>query len=257
MLNNIAGIYATSSLPQPVPGYTVWLDASDTSTITSSGGDVSQWSDKSVNARNFTQSSATAKPKTGTRTLNGKNVIDFDGSNDFLSCPSSTALFNYFHNSTGATLFTVGIVDDTAARKIIIDNEGGATANVGIRFRVSETEKSTVQIMRAGAAIQIVDTITLTGGSGFYLTNKFDGGNATAANRLKISLNGGGFLGSNTTADAPSGSNATYNMHIGIEANTLAEPWNGAFGEIIMYSGILSAGDIALNQAYLAAKWGL
>jgi hypothetical protein len=258
MLNNIAGIGPSSSAPQPVAGYTVWLDASDTGTITSSGGDVSQWSDKSVNARNFTQSSATAKPKTGTRTLNGKNVIDFDGSNDFLSCPSSTALFNYFHNSTGATLFTVGIVDDTAANKMILSNSGGAVTDVGFRFRISSAERDNLIIRNAAGtnAAADQDNITLSSGSGFYLTNKYDGGNATAANRLKISLNGGAFLGDNTLANAPSETNAADDLHLGIKAN-LTFPWNGAFGEIIMYSGILSNDDIAHNQAYLAAKWGI
>jgi hypothetical protein len=238
----------------------VWLDASDTGTITSSGGDVSQWSDKSVNGRNFTQSSATAKPKTGTRTLNGKNVIDFDGSNDFLSCPSSTALFNYFHNSTGATLFIVGIVDDTATLKMILNNEGGTSANNGFRIRISATEQDNIIIRRGVSGTSnaaILDNITLTGGSGFYLTNKFDAGNATAANRLKISLNGGAFLGSNVDTGSASASNATYNLHLGIEANSLTSPWNGAFGEIIMYSGILSAGDITATQSYLATKWGI
>jgi hypothetical protein len=260
MLNNIAGIGPFSFTPQPVAGYTVWLDASDTGTITSSGGDVSQWSDKSVNGRNFTQSSATAKPKTGTRTLNGKNVIDFDGSNDFLSCPSSTALFNYFHNSTGATLFIVGIVDDTAASKALINNDGGSTVNSGFRFRITSTEQDNLVIRRGVAGTNnavIQNNITLTGGSGFYLTNKFDAGNATAANRLKISLNGGAFLGSNVDTGSASASNASFDLHLGIISDLLLEPWNGAFGEIIMYSGILSAGDIADNQAYLAAKWGL
>ena len=42
----------------PVAGYTVWLDASDTATITQSGGVVSQWTDKSVNAYAFTQATS-------------------------------------------------------------------------------------------------------------------------------------------------------------------------------------------------------
>lgn len=62
----------------------LWLDASDTTTITESGGAVSQWNDKSGNSRNFTQAVGISQPTTGTRTLNGLNVLDFDGSNHFL-----------------------------------------------------------------------------------------------------------------------------------------------------------------------------
>lgn len=62
----------------------LWLDASDTSTITASSGAVSQWNDKSGNGRHFTQSTGTAQPTTGTTTQNNLNVLVFDGTSDFL-----------------------------------------------------------------------------------------------------------------------------------------------------------------------------
>lgn len=259
----IPGVIASSMLGapnEPVAGYTVWLDASDTATITSSGGDVSQWSDKSVNGRNFTQSSATAKPKTGTRTLNGKNVIDFDGTNDYLLCSSSTSFFNYFHTSTGGTMFIVGIVDDNAIAKTLFNNEGGASTSKGFRYFISSAEKEFVGIRRGVSgtdAAEIADNVTFTPGSGFYVVNKFDAGNATAANRLKISLDGGAFLGNNTLSNSAAVGNATYDLHLGIVASGLSAPFDGAFGEVLFYSGILSDADIQLNQSYLANKWGL
>lgn len=54
-----------------------WWDADDAGTISSSGGLVSGWDDKAGN-QHWTQT-AGDQPSTGTRTLNGKNVIDFDG----------------------------------------------------------------------------------------------------------------------------------------------------------------------------------
>ena len=33
--------------------------------------------------------------------------------------------------------------------------------------------------------------------------------------------------------------------------------WDGYVGEVCVYNGILSAGDIALVQAYLNAKWAV
>ena len=60
----------------------LWLDASDTSTITESGGAVSTWADKSGNGYNVTQGTASAKPKTGTATINGLNVLEYDGTSD-------------------------------------------------------------------------------------------------------------------------------------------------------------------------------
>jgi hypothetical protein len=60
-------------------------DASDTATITASGGAVSAWAPKSGSlGLTAAQGTAANKPTTGTRTQNGLNVLDFDGG-DFLS----------------------------------------------------------------------------------------------------------------------------------------------------------------------------
>jgi hypothetical protein len=258
----IPGIVASSYVADsgPVAGYSLWLDAADTSTITASGGDVSQWSDKSGFGRNFTQTSATAKPKTGTRTINSLNTIDFDGTNDFLVCPSSTALFNYLHNNTGGTLFFVGIVDDTAATKIYLNNQDGSTSNIGIRLDVTDTERDLIAVSRGvsgTSAISDSNRITYVAGSPFYTSMKVDSGNGTAAERYKISLNGGAFAGGNTQTAAASAGDATSNLHLGIVSDGVSVPYDGCFGEVIFYSGILSAGDIEANQTYLANKWGI
>jgi hypothetical protein len=62
----------------------LWLDASDSSTITLDSSVVSQWADKSGNDRHATQSTARARPTVSAAALNGLNVLTFDGSNDFL-----------------------------------------------------------------------------------------------------------------------------------------------------------------------------
>lgn len=257
------GIVASSALgiPEaPVAGSTLWLDATDAGTITSSGGDVSQWNDKSGNARNFTQSSATAKPKTGTRTINSKNTIDFDGTNDFMICASSTSFFNYLHSSTGATLFFVGIVDNTATNKCIINNNNGDSGDIGIRIDITSAEQDFMNVTKGVNGQSVITNsanLTYTAGSAYQTTIKLDPGNATAANRYKISLNGASEVGTNSLTNAPVSSNATASLHLGIVSNGVDLPFDGCFGEIIFYSGILSAGDIALNRQYLTNKWGL
>ena len=57
----------------------LWLDAADLSTITESGGAVSQWNDKSGNNRNASQTTSSEQPTLVTTSLNGLDVIDFDG----------------------------------------------------------------------------------------------------------------------------------------------------------------------------------
>src|SRR5215471_15318108 len=57
--------------PSSISGLCAWWDASDTTTITASGGAVSQWNDKSATGCHLTQSTGGRQPSTGTRTLNG------------------------------------------------------------------------------------------------------------------------------------------------------------------------------------------
>jgi hypothetical protein len=258
---SLLGIIASSRLVAPagppVAGYKLWLDATDASSITAVGGAVSQWNDKSGNASNFTQGTGANQPTTGSRTINSKNVIDFDGTNDFLSCPSSTGLFKYLHTSTGGTTFVVAIVDDTAASKGLFGSSQFASAEIGACLQITSAEKTELAIVKGGSSVAVAfDVNILTAGSAFYLSNKWDGGNATASNRLKESLNGTAFAGNNAVTNTPSTSNSTYDMAVGAVGSGTS-PWNGGIGEVIFYEGILSAGDITSVQSYLASKWGI
>lgn len=58
---------------------TLWLDAADASTITLNGSTVSQWSDKSGNNRNATQTVGADQPEYRIAGLNGKNTIRANG----------------------------------------------------------------------------------------------------------------------------------------------------------------------------------
>jgi len=78
----LVGNTAYSPVP-PAPSFLasapLWLDASDASTITESGGAVSQWDNKGAGS-NVTQATGSYQPTTGVSTINGLNVLDFDGS---------------------------------------------------------------------------------------------------------------------------------------------------------------------------------
>ena len=59
----------------------LWLDASDVSTFTKDGSElISQWNDKSSNARHVTQdAAASSRPTYVSGQLDGKAVVSFDG----------------------------------------------------------------------------------------------------------------------------------------------------------------------------------
>jgi hypothetical protein len=62
----------------------LWLDAADSSTVTTVSGAVSQWNDKSGNARHATQSTSGNRPTLVSGGLNGANTVGFNGSSQFL-----------------------------------------------------------------------------------------------------------------------------------------------------------------------------
>lgn len=80
--------------PPLISGLQLWLDASDLSTLyqsnggssaTADGDPVGYWADKSGNAKHAVQASGTSKPALKLAIQNTKNVLRFDGVNDFLS----------------------------------------------------------------------------------------------------------------------------------------------------------------------------
>ena len=79
--------------PKSIAGLQLWLDAADSSTITIDTG-VSEWRDKSATGSKWVQAVGNEQPATGTQTMNGKNVVEFDGTNDSLSSvtPLSTSM---------------------------------------------------------------------------------------------------------------------------------------------------------------------
>ena len=84
------GVPASFS-PLDLPNLELWLDADDPETITLNGADVSQWDDKSINARHVDKTVAAEQPFLEVAGQNGKDVIAFDGT-EFLNVPDLSSL---------------------------------------------------------------------------------------------------------------------------------------------------------------------
>jgi hypothetical protein len=96
----------------------VWLDGSDGSTITETGGVVSQINDKSGEGNNFT---AIGSPVTNASITNSLNVVDFSGSSGL----TSAANFKLHQSFTVYAVAKVRVIDNTAdALFSILDSIG-------------------------------------------------------------------------------------------------------------------------------------
>ena len=258
----ILGIIASSrpSVAAPVAGYKVWLDASDTATITESGNAVSAWTDKSVNAYVFEQLTATNKPTTNTRTLNSLNVLDFDGSNDFLESTATASTWNFLHNATGGSIFMV-LNSDTAVTGGLIGTTDATPTNPGLYYyiAVSAPDHYDQAIVCGSASPYVVRNRTnvpwlasTTQALGLVL----DPSNGTTLSRAKLyrndntddAVNGGADGGTFTT------NNAFNTINI---CGGAGNYFNGRVAEIVIYDSQLSSGDVASNMTYLSTKWGI
>ena len=264
LLNIIAGSLSSGAVPiptSPVAGYVVWLDASDTSTITVSGTAVTQWTDKSVNARIFTQGTAGNRPVSGVSTKNSLNIIDFDGSDDFLDSTAATSVWKFLSDGTEHTYFIVAKASDLAY-KTVFGNVNSAKIGIqGAQFRPDPAIACYINTADGSGAAAIYNqggTVSTNEWVYLYFRNKPS--DATAANRSKGQIKLGTAYSNNTSTNTPSASNPNFTLVVGATRNnggSIAETFAGSIAEIIIYSSYLSDGDTALVQSYLANKWSI
>ena len=249
-------------VPGPVAGYVVWLDASDTSTITVSGTAVTQWTDKSVNARTFTQGTAGNRPVSGVSTKNSRNVIDFDGSDDFLESTAATSVWKFLSDGTQHTYFVVAKSTDLNNYGTVFGNVNSAKIGIeGAQFRPdpaiacyinTQDGSNAAAIYNSGGSISNNEWVYA------YFRNKPSDG--TAANRSKGQIKLGTAYSNNASTNTPSNSNPNYTLVVGATRNNsgvIADRFIGSIAEIIIYNSYLSDTDTATVQTYLANKWSI
>lgn len=256
----IPGIIASSKYvaSAPAAGYKLWLDAADTSTITSSSGAVSQWTDKSANAYTFTQSTATNKPTTGANTINSKNVITFDGTNDTLVSSAAASVWKFLNYGT-STVFIVGkkTGGDGNNRVYYGTNTAGSSSVVGMYFYINTGQTYSMFVTNGNSGQYVVrtsGTSATASGNGEILINTVDTSLAYY-DRWKFYQNNGTAEAPNDLGyDAANNSNPTSTLYLG---SVSFGYFYGQIGEIIIYDSILSTTDREKTRNYLNAKWAI
>lgn len=225
----------------------LWLDAADASTVTTVGGNVSQWNDKSGNSRNVTQGTAASRPAYTSAGLNNLNVITFDGTADTLINTSAAMQ----RGVSGTTVYVVARPgSNTAAQKGILQvvNSGGGSRT----FVYYDTSAGFTAAGRRVTADSFQSQTGAAYSSGVNLAAaRYDYAGAT----LTLFENGTQ-TGTRTFQTAGSVDNDAGALYIGATSAPAAF-WNGIICEII---AIHSASDTTSRQrieGYLAHKWGL
>lgn len=137
------------NFPLSISGLQAWYDADDASTFTfSSGNVVSQWNDKSGNARHLTQGTVANQP-TRSGVLNGRTTVVFDGVNDGMA----SAL-----TASSRTQGTFVVLKPTASGVKTIRGSSGNGNQFRTNAFVLETLKQSVALLHGLGPTLVLNT---------------------------------------------------------------------------------------------------
>jgi hypothetical protein len=216
---------ASGFSPARLAGLELWLDASQASTITLNGSNVSEWRDVRANAAyKLTNAAAEQQPARVTSSKNGLSGINFPGGRS-LNTPVSpafsfsqpTTYFIIFQAPTGSG--TWGLFDGLATRQHVFGN--GPTAFT--MFAGSSATAATIVESAFYAAILIY--------------------NGSASSRR---------LNSKTATTVNPGANAINRLVIGSAGGV-----RGDVNEFGMFSRAVSDSEASALLTYLGKKWAI
>ena len=250
--------------PRSLPNLQLWLDATRIAQANNTA--VATWSDQSGNGYDATQGGSAARPTFIASGLNGLPVVRFDGTDDNLSVPSSTATFKFLHSDV-STVFIVakaGVVADPGVTYGFLHN-GTGTTSIGFYIRFIDASPNNDRIghnIFFGTSGQTVlsnntDNNAFTANQFNFLSVLSKPSDAVAAERSAISINGGVARKANSSTNTPSTSNATNDLIIGGSISSTTPFLNGDIAEIIVYNRALNTSELAQVHRYLARKWGI
>lgn len=265
-----------------------WIDFSDTTKLfdatsggsnVTSGTGIARAEDKSGNGRHFTQSTAGSRPTYTSNRQNGLGAAVYDGG-DWLTSSSAASVWKLLHSTT-TTVFVV-VKSGTTANPIAIyawyGTDAGSSANTGASAfyddratitgqtdsflgRVGRGVVNTLAVssVNLGAVPQNVNTdfrSILTPNTFQFCAIRMAPGAATAADRLKIAVNGGTLVGNQAETSALSTSDPTFTLQLGSSGNG-GSLLTGDYSEFLVFDSQLSTTNQQLVEGYLAWKWGL
>ena len=238
-------------VPTDLTGLALWLDADDASSITEAvTNQVSQWNDKSGNARHFSQATSGNQPATNITTINGKNAIDFDGVDDYLF-------------RTSAFITALG----SCAAFVVV--KGPAQDNKYLLAEGKSTDPDTIFALIMSSDLPAGnDTLTMFYRDDFK-SNDLVQSSFTSGLLYDSTVNIGLITDTVTTVKTfvdggPEEHSIAYTRGTytpdrvaigGLLRATAGFHFNCSLAEIIIYDSVLSNTDLNLVGNYLNAKW--
>lgn len=229
----------------------LWVDFADASTVTTSGGNITNLSDKSPSALSFLQIVGTKRPAYITAGLNGLNLARFDGTNDELVGAFSS---NLLRNVSGSTIYVVRALSAPPVTGRVMLNILTNTSDVRANIRFSTSAFSAISGRTLDADAQSNADGSVASSSGAYAvhTGLFDYANTD----MFVYVNGG-LEASNTSFGTATVTSNTTSAGTSIGSSYGSRYFNGDICEILVFhSAHNNATRYAITQ-YLRTKWGI
>jgi hypothetical protein len=216
-------------MPAVLSGLVLCLDASDPSTIVSSGGLVSRWLDKSGLGDDGFQATGGNQPAVGSVAINGLSTLSFDDSSSFLSLTVPI-------DGTVSTGFAVASYPNSLGSGPILGQSGGS-AYWGLYQTIPLYFITSVDGLAYTMSGRTVPTVY-----GYTSTSASGGSQALYLNGSSVATRSGGLGG------------CTFDT----VGHRLSGEWlNGNLGAVLLYDRVLSSGEIAAVSADLLSRWGI
>ena len=220
-------------VPTQISGCQLWLDGADATTITQSGGTMSQWRDKSSNNNNSTSCSATFSSS-----INGNTVV----TNPTISGPitnSGSSVVNFF--IVGTLAATGGLYSSMLALNAATVTNYYAAGTLFACYYGGTNPPQFYSYMNGNLSLSSTGAVNTP-----FIFNAFQSG--TTGTTF--------FNGNSQGAVGTAGNTFTYtNYYIG--TTTGAPAWVGNIAEILVYNNIFTNSQRQQIEGYLAWKWGL
>lgn len=248
MLMRMVGAYAGFG-PASVSGLALWLDASDASTLfqdaagtTAAAGDadpVGLWQDKSGNGRHVSQATSSARPSLKLGVQSAKNVIRFDGTDDFLGRAAI---------GLGSGNFTVIAVNSRGNVSRTLFGEGSSGSNTPLMTLGYSGGGDLLGNCRDDTNVEVSGGLfTATSDSAWHV-NAFR--RTGASFKLWVDA-------ATATASATLSTQTVNQLGVGcLRRVANAQFFSGDLAELQVYTAAVSDSDLALLAAQLKAKWG-
>jgi fibronectin-binding autotransporter adhesin len=217
----------------PVAGSLAWFDAADTSTVTTTGGIVTGWTDKGSAGATLNAADGVAGQGPRLTTVNGLTAFSFNASSGLITASNIP-----ISGSQDRTLFVVGA---RGTSSMFFAHEGPA-GQTDLAWGISSETANSYEYTWSNDATFGVQP------SG--VIEEFDSELSNNGTSLSGELNNAGIVSTdNVTVAANTTSSALY---LGYRPSAVS---SGTLAEVIEYPSALTSTQRAQVQAYLDAKW--